>query len=910
MRPTRLELEGFISFRDRTEIDFSTLDLFGITGPTGAGKTALIDSMIFALYGKTPRLGEKVIQELISQGSPQLKVLLEFEVGPVAYRVLRIVKRKGPGRTQIERKRDGEWEPIAGSTRELRDRVEEIIGLDFDGFTKTVVLPQGQFDRFLRGDGAARRKILSDLLGLETYEQMMKRANEIARDANRQCDVLTEMAAQQYGAATPERLAELDRQIVDGTGQQHAAATQLATIEKALPFVLQLRQAQSDFARYATDRDRLRKSLETAAAQVGDLRKRIGKMRDEAASTGYDAQRHLAVTALLPTARRQAELDKAIQTLERRQQREAAAEGASKQDVEAARAKWNQAVAHRETTTAAAQQAAEAWRLFRTKHGSADLLSAAARDAATYAQTCSLIATLSQQLATTRKALTKASAAEQPLRDTEATAIDRAAKARHELDRLRLLHAAAGVRKLLSQGEPCPVCLHPVGDLPQADEGHTTLDLAERDLRATDSDRERARAALAANRLELDTLPKRLEADTDRIEQFTRAVDAIEATFARLSGSPLHASQNPAEILKSLAAQAKNLEAAATRAEQSWRAATTAEATLLNEFKSQETRLALAQQARESTARELVDKQREAAANAPVDLKSLEAEAQALDDARQLHERLASETLEAERAGNKAEVDERSVSERLALTTAAMAGLAERAQELRSQLEGLPLDDGLEARLATSRQQLQQVETTLTQARLARQALADQARETEEMARRVTMLEKEIATYSRLGTLLRTDQFVAWILKDAFARLAYEGSRQLETLSNGRYTFAAGSDDFAVCDRWNAGERRSVNTLSGGESFLASLSLALALSRGLPEFAASRDRFHLDSLFLDEGFSTLDAETLDTVLGAVEMLQTDCRLIGVISHAAELAERLPGRIEVVKGANGSRVVVR
>ena len=188
MRPTRLELEGFISFRERTEIDFSNLDLFGITGPTGAGKTALIDSMIFALYGKTPRLGEKAVQELISQGAAQLKVLLEFACGGAEYRVLRIVKRKGPGRTQIERKRDGEWEPIAGSTRELRERVEEIIGLDFDGFTKTVVLPQGQFDRFLRGDGAARRKILSDLLGLEVYEQMMKRANEIARDANRQCE--------------------------------------------------------------------------------------------------------------------------------------------------------------------------------------------------------------------------------------------------------------------------------------------------------------------------------------------------------------------------------------------------------------------------------------------------------------------------------------------------------------------------------------------------------------------------------------------------------------------------------------------------------------------------------------------------------------------------------------------------
>ena len=330
----------------------------------------------------------------------------------------------------------------------------------------------------------------------------------------------------------------------------------------------------------------------------------------------------------------------------------------------------------------------------------------------------------------------------------------------------------------------------------------------------------------------------------------------------------------------------------------------------MHEFKEHETRLALARQALASSARELADKQSETAPEAAEDLNALEKESQQLDAARQRHERLAREQAEAERAGNKAEVDERSVSERLALTSAAIGGLTGRASELRSQLEGLPLDEGIEMRLATARELLQRMNAALALARHTRQTLSDQAREAEEMGRRVALLETEIATYSRLGTLLRTDQFVAWILKDAFARLAYEGSRQLETLSNGRYTFAAGSDDFSVCDRWNAGERRSVNTLSGGESFLASLSLALALSRGLPELAANRERFHLDSLFLDEGFSTLDAETLDTVLGAVELLQSDCRLIGVISHAAELADRLPGRIEVVKGANGSRVVVR
>ena len=909
MRPTRLELEGFISFRERTEIDFSSLDLFGITGPTGAGKTALIDGMIFALYGKTPRLGEKVVQELISQGSAQLRVLLEFECGDVQYRVLRIVKRKGPGRTQIERKRDNEWEPIAASTRELRKRVEEIIGLDFDGFTKTVVLPQGQFDRFLRGDGAARRKILSDLLGLDVYEQMMKRANEIARDANRQCDVLTEMAEQQYGAATPERMLELDASIAQTAVERERAASNVGALEKALPLVIQLRQTEADFAEYRSEQVRLRKALETAAAQVAVVKRKIDKLRLDVASAGYDAQRHLAVTSMLPVARRQAELKRAIHAVMERGRQEAEAADRLLRETEAARAAWGVGAGNLDRAAAQAKQAEDAWQAFRAKHGSADLLAGAARDAAGYARVLKSIEALRLEAELMIEAIQRAKDEALVLTKQDAAAAARVADERRNLDRLRALHAAAGVRQLLAKGEPCPVCLHIVGELPAGGDGHARLSVSEKNLAAAEGERERLRTKVAANRLELDTLPKKLQSDKERLEQLEQKRLAIEAAVERLAGGPLRHDQDPAAVLAELASRAKTIETQAAQAAKALRSATATESTLRQALHESETRLALVRQASANTARELEEKRAELT-DGGAELAVLEAETHALGKARDLHERLAREQAEAERISNRAEVDERSISERLASVEASLAGLSERAEALRSQLEGVPLDGRMEQRLAEVRERLRTIDSTLAAAQLAHRSLEDQVKEAEELARRVFVLEKEGAVYSKLGTMLRTDQFVAWILKDAFARLAYEGSRQLEALSNGRYTFAAGGDDFAVCDRWNAGERRSVNTLSGGESFLASLSLALALSRGLPEFAANRERFHLDSLFLDEGFSTLDAETLDTVLGAVEMLQSDCRLIGVISHAPELAERLPGRIEVVKGANGSRVIVR
>src|SRR5262249_24882155 len=142
MRPINLEMEGFTSFRQRAVVDFSQFDLFAITGPTGAGKTSIIDAMTYALYGCTPRIGNKSIKELISQGSDRLKVLLEFSSGKSRYRIAR--ETKWTGRSSITsirlEEKDGEsWVPRADRIGQADPLVEAIVGLDFNGFTKSVV---------------------------------------------------------------------------------------------------------------------------------------------------------------------------------------------------------------------------------------------------------------------------------------------------------------------------------------------------------------------------------------------------------------------------------------------------------------------------------------------------------------------------------------------------------------------------------------------------------------------------------------------------------------------------------------------------------------------------------------------------------------------------------------------------
>jgi len=181
---------------------------------------------------------------------------------------------------------------------------------------------------------------------------------------------------------------------------------------------------------------------------------------------------------------------------------------------------------------------------------------------------------------------------------------------------------------------------------------------------------------------------------------------------------------------------------------------------------------------------------------------------------------------------------------------------------------------------------------------------AKKLREEEKKHRKSALLARDLAS------LLRVDALPSFIRERALQTLAEDGSRRLEEISGGRYDFAVDGQDFLICDKWNGGEQRSVKTLSGGETFLASLALALSLAEHLPSLAGNGAAGALESLFIDEGFSHLDAETLDTVASALEVLGQDRRrLIGVITHVPALAERMPARIVVHKSQTGSTVTV-
>ena len=177
MRPVRLELEGFTAFRERTVVDFAGVDLFALTGPTGAGKSSVIDAMIFALYGTVPRFGDdRLVGAVVSQGRTECRVRLDFDVGDERWTAVRVVRQRDGRASTREARLERAGEVVAGNATELDAEVAALLGLDAHQFMTCVVLPQGQFARFLQARPAERQTLLVRLLELGLYDTVREAA--------------------------------------------------------------------------------------------------------------------------------------------------------------------------------------------------------------------------------------------------------------------------------------------------------------------------------------------------------------------------------------------------------------------------------------------------------------------------------------------------------------------------------------------------------------------------------------------------------------------------------------------------------------------------------------------------------------------------------------------------------------
>ena len=790
MRPTRLELEGFTAFKEPTVVDFSDAEYFALVGPTGSGKSTVIDAICFALYGLVPRYESgTLVWPVITQGALEAKVRLDFTVGGEAYTAVRVVKRTGPNRANTKEARlERAGEVIAGNADELSAEVERLIGLNFEHFTKCVVLPQGEFARFLHDTPGKRQEVLVRLLNLRVYEVMRSAAN--SRAANRKTEVAlrrqridedfpfaTEDALNEK-KATVERLADLREQVAEMTpklvtldDKEMKAKT---TVEEASAAIHLLSELQ-----IPEDVPQLALRLKEALLGVETAEKRVAELK---AAT----ERALKKRSELPDA---APLHTTLKTFER-----------------------------------------------------ADSLEKRVKEAAADADTA---------LKTLDAATEKATEAQ--------TALDAAVEGAEIAQRE---HLAAHLAEGLEKGQPCPVCAQKVTTLPK----HTTpADLAKAKARIDKTTKARDAAADAASKAS-----KKLAETQGGMATLEKELEAVRSDLA---DAP--ARNNVEKTLVAIATADETIDAA-RRDEASAVDACDAERKTLKSLDAD---------------RSAATKAFHTARDSVAALKPPAAE----------HDDLAADWASLVKwAGaqipklEKKTADARSQLDKIATDRdALLRTIAEACEQCAVDLSDGDPKEAVASALARAKADVERIE----------QGLTDKAK----LEREAADLQVEYEVANELALHLKSDRFQRWVVSAALQQLVVGATLILRELSNGQYSLVVDdSGNFLVKDHDNADETRLAKTLSGGETFLASLSLALALSEQLVDLATEGSA-QLESLFLDEGFGTLDAETLDTVAATVENLAARGRMVGIVTHVRELADRVPMQFRVTKDARTSTV---
>ena len=786
MRPVKLRMSGFGAFREDTEVDFEDVELAALVGPTGSGKSTIIDGITFALFGTVARYDDaRAVAPVISQLASEARVSLDFEAGGEPYTAVRVVRRTPNGATTKEARLERGEDVLAGRASEMAPKVEGLLGLDFDRFTKTVVLPQGRFAQFLHDKASERQELLRHLLDLTVYSRMGGEARQRAATATAQIAALEPEL--ETDAPTRERIAEL----AATAAAARQAQTQLAALER------ELAEAVSELSASEAEAKAVESLLEAAsAANVPDAVRRLASRIRQAHQALEEAE-------------------------EEHSQRQVAA--------------------------------LEARRL---------------ADEGPIAEVCQGLLEDRERLVKLAEALEGLQVEEEEAKRDEAEAGVADERAAEKLDeasevweRVTAIKNAEVLIAQLKEGEPCPVCHQTVVAVPDHD---------------TDVELERARAARnhAATAREATALAlsrataASIEASTRREQRIGEHAD-LEA---RLAGAPDEAT------LRADIDRAKDLAEARSMAEEA-----EAEALRRREHARGES---VALEDDERRARREFGRVRDKMTS----LEPPDPEGELLQDW---------ETLETWATVQRTDLADRKESAQNQQRDAETRcrDISEQARHLCAPYFEPGDDPGTFAvEMAKAAWTAENSHEQAVAAREARIKLED----------RIEGLRHDEAVASRLGRLLRADGFERWLLEEAVADLVERANERLLQLSNQQYSFVAEGTSFEIRDHHNADEVRGAKTLSGGETFLASLALALALSDSQAEMAAE-DSPGLESLFLDEGFGTLDPETLDVVAAAIEELGAAGRMVCVVTHIRELAERMPVRFEVSKGPVTSSV---
>jgi exonuclease SbcC len=969
--PLELEVAGLHSYRDAQTVDFERAvedGLFGIFGPTGSGKSTLLDAMTLALYGTVDRLGGREKTPMMHVDADELTVTYTFELGGTCYRAHRRFLRGSDGAaTQRDahlRDLDTE-ETLASQARAVTEAVEHRLGMDFDQFTRAVFLPQGKFARFLEDSSKRRLELLEEIFGLDRYGEALRERARDRRDAIRQrhdrLEGTLENELDDVDASTVEDLEEdletvADR--VEALAEREAELAEQAEAARNLQATLEeledAREALADLEEREEAIDAKRERLERAEAaerphgtleDLDDAREQLEALHEELEE--LDATREARLEDLEEARSRRAEradeLGEREATLDDARARLEALAGDAdrlddlREDRDKARATLDELAGER------IEAPPDGLLDERDPDGLLTAIQAAQRARDRVERHEQALAEARGEQARARWQLLQHADALDDVQERIDDLEERHEAAEARLHEATVADAARGLVAELEDGEPCPVCGSPEHPDPASapatpiDELEARRDELTDELADARDERARLEQAIATRE---DTHDEALDDAEDAREQLDEAREALAEAREAL----------PEALREPTPAEARSTVRAWRRARRRRRAQDTiddVEAQLDRaRQRFQLVREALGLDADEPTeaalerARDRLDAEREqleAEREQLVD--RVEAAEDALDEVDEersklagrveqlednvgsLEERLADQLAASPfadadelREAHEPEADRTSLTETVEAFDDDLDDARKAVRRLEDEVEDAPFDPA-EARETVEAHA--EVDEQLGEARERRgqvhQRLARERKrlsKKQELEERLEELGTELTRAERLTQLLGGRKFVEYLARSRFEHVLDQASRRLAQVSGGQYHLEGSPSEIHVVDQMAGGEPRDLRTLSGGETFMVSLSLALALSDAI-QHERGGGYPPIEFFFLDEGFGSLDQDTLDQVMRMLHELVEHEVNVGLITHVEEAQRYVPRRIEV-DGATeerGSRVEV-
>jgi DNA repair protein SbcC/Rad50 len=1017
MKPVRLALQAFGPYANEQVLDFRQLgnnSFFLIHGPTGAGKTTILDAICFALYGETSGKGRdgrdpKHMRSDHADTSRSTEVRFDFALGTEMYRVIRSpeqerARRRGQG-TTTERPQAVLWRRtglfndveegslLATQWGRVTEEIQHLLGFQCEQFRQVVLLPQGQFRQLLLASSPERQEIFEALFQTEIYRRIEDALKEAAKEITeaitdrqrRRTAILEQAAAASEGELvqrlqeTVGRLSEIHihiedmRRIEQETQQRLTEGLQLAAkIKERDEADAALQEVSSNHDEFATKRialDRARKAivlldaereLNQTIQQTTDAQRKV--LSSQECLKQAETARDTAEMRLTTEQNREPERQEAQQQLTRLTDLTAKVLELeqARQEFEAAGRELNQRTLDSDV---AVRQLEGCQRTITERQAAligAQRLADQVEARRLTAQTAERAAQQHKQLVESQAQLTTADATLQALRTQLGEAEIAVVRSRETLNALEiawLTGQAAIFAKELMAGSPCPVCGSTEHPAPAQSDHELPTEAAVQRKRDEVKRLESTRDARRGEEAEQQRIVVQWQSDVQSIGEGLAELRQADVALLAARVTEAHASLTQAQealaqipaleqeieqrkmeegrIKEQLVAAAEKLRDAIT-----WHAG--AQAVLedrasdiperlhaldaLEQAKEQMTdRVRSLKQALE-TAQKDASKARQAAVACEASLKAVLETAEGfkhrMEDMRstfagrvqaagfasdaefQAAKRSSAEIDHLEEAIGRYDGDLRAARDRVERAQQAARGLAAPdtealEQDFRKTKEDLEAEIKHEAALGEQCKQLNGWLEGLYKAASELQSL--EARYA--VAGRIS----EVAN-GRNPSGMTFQRFVLAALLDDVLLAA---SERLKLMSKGRFHLqrttvradrrAAAGLDLEVYDTYT-GTTRPVNTLSGGESFLASLSLALGLADVVQAYAGG---IHLETIFVDEGFGSLDPEALDLAFRALVDLQRGGRLVGIISHVPELKERIDVRLEVTRTNRGS-----